>query len=67
MEKLGEAGEDDRTVKAASFHARGTFPVKGFRSGSCPRSLCLVSQDNTAHITALELSGASPYSPFHRT
>lgn len=51
MEELGKAGKDDRTVNAASFHGRGTFPVKGFRSGSSPRSLCLVSQDNTAHIT----------------
>lgn len=46
MEKLGEAGEDDRTVKAASFHGRGTFPVKGFRSGSSPGSLC---QDCSCH------------------
>lgn len=67
MEELGKAGEDDRTVKAASFHGRGAFPVKGFRSGSSPRSLCLVSPDNTAHITVLELLGASPYRLLHRT
>lgn len=54
MEKLGEAGEDDRTVKAASFHARGTFPVKALGQALVLEASALFLK--TILLTSLPLS-----------